>query len=226
MIPSEQARGKLDELIRSSEVDDYTSISILIGKNHAYIQQYIRRGVPSSLKEQDRKKIAKHFGICHWEIGGPFPDYDEKPLRGFSEAANDGVIFVPSYDIKASAGSGSYVDADWPEHFLPFRASWLRQIDCQDTTKLTVISVTGDSMYPTLSDGDDILVDTSETAPTHDGIYVLRRDETLHVKRLSFNPANKTLTIRSDNPLYQSWSDCKPGDINVVGRVVWFARAL
>ena len=81
MIPIEKVRLKLDELIRQSRNDDYTSVSQLIGKNHAYIQQFINRGVPSGLKEKDRKVIAKHFGVQEWEIGGPLPDYGSNPRQ-------------------------------------------------------------------------------------------------------------------------------------------------
>ena len=48
-----------------------------------------------------------------------------------------------------------------------------------------MIRVAGDSMAPTLGDGDDILVDRGDGAERlRDGIYVLRLDGALVVKRL------------------------------------------
>src|SRR3546814_1736240 len=63
--------------------------------------------------------------------------------------------------------------------------------------KLSTIRVEGDSMVPTLADGDEILVDRSDAGErVRDGIYVLRMDEALIVKRLSVNPAARSVSIR------------------------------
>ena len=74
--------------------------------------------------------------------------------------------------------------------------------------------------------GDNILVDTDDRERLRDGIYVLRTDDALLVKRLSVNPATKRLTIRSDNDAYPSWDDCDPEGVAVIGRVVWVGRRL
>ena len=89
-----------------------------------------------------------------------------------------------------------------------------------------MIRVAGDSMLPTLADGDNILVDTDDRERLRDGIYVLRTDDALLVKRLSVNPATKRLAIRSDNDAYPSWDDCDPATVAVIGRVVWVGRRL
>lgn len=225
-LSNQMVRDKLKKLIRDHPTHDYASISTLIGRNHAYIQQFINRGVPNRLRENDRKQLAKLFNIPDWELGGDMPDYETRPTRGFAEAYDEGVVFVASYDVTASAGSGSFVEDDWPQKFVPFRASTVRQFHSPNGDSLTVITVSGDSMEPTLNEGDDILVDTNNTNPTKEGIFVLRIDETLHVKRLSLNPATGKLTIKSDNPLYETWYDCKLEDINILGRVVWFSRTL
>ena len=82
-------------------------------------------------------------------------------------------------------------------------------------------------MTPTLNDGDEIMVDLSAAhrKPT-DGIYVLRRDDALLVKRLSLHPSGKSLTIASDNPAYASWVDCSADDVQIIGRVVWAGRLI
>jgi phage repressor protein C with HTH and peptisase S24 domain len=80
-------------------------------------------------------------------------------------------------------------------------------------------------MAPSLGDGDDILVDRGDgAARLRDGIYVLRIDGALVVKRVAVNPAARTLSIRSDNPAYPGWPDCDPAAIELVGRVVWTGR--
>ena len=64
-------------------------------------------------------------------------------------------------------------------------------------------------MAPTLNAGDDILVDLGDGADRlRDGIYVLRIDEALVVKRLALHPVGRSITVQSDNPAYPDWPDC------------------
>ena len=66
----DEARKALDELIQQRGYN-YSSISRLLGRNAAYIQQYIRRGSPRSLDEQDRAVLARFFGVDEKVLGAP-----------------------------------------------------------------------------------------------------------------------------------------------------------
>ena len=82
-------------------------------------------------------------------------------------------------------------------------------------------------MLPTLGDGDPILVDRGDTAERlRDGIYVMRSEETLIVKRVTRSPASHMVRVTSDNPVYPDIGDCDPADIDLIGRVVWVGRQL
>ena len=59
----DSARMTLNVLI-SARDETYVSISKLLGRNPAYIQQFIRRGTPKKLDEDDRRILAKYFGIA------------------------------------------------------------------------------------------------------------------------------------------------------------------
>src|SRR3712207_3356033 len=100
-----------------------------------------------------------------------------------------------------------------------------RRLAGGDPKRLSIIEVSGDSMLPTLAHGDEILVDTGEARP-RDGIYVLRMEEALVVKRLAVNPASGRLSVSSDNPAYPSWPDCDPASVRIVGRVIWAGRRM
>src|SRR3546814_1478186 len=63
IMSNEAVRSRLDALI-SAKGEDYSSISRLIGRNAAYIQQFIKRGIPRRLSEGDRKRIARYFGVA------------------------------------------------------------------------------------------------------------------------------------------------------------------
>jgi phage repressor protein C with HTH and peptisase S24 domain len=209
------ARDTLEELVRERG-EDYTSLSRLLGRNAAYIQQFIRRGVPKKLDEDDRGKLARYFGIDESLLGAP-------PAARLPVAAND-LVAVPRLAVRASAGPGALTDGEAEAGRLGFDAKFLRRLTA-DPKSVSVIRVEGDSMVPTLADGDDILVDRS-AAPLRDGIYVLRIDGALNVKRLAINPTPGHVAIHSDNPAYPSWPDCELAAIDVIGRVVWVGRRL
>lgn len=208
------AREALERLIEERG-EDYASLSRLIGRNAAYVQQFIKRGTPRRLAEADRRILARYFGVPERLLGGS----DEAP-------AADHVV-VPRLDIGASAGGGAFPGEERALSHIAFDPKWLRRLGAGDASRLSIIRVEGDSMAPTLADGDEILVDRSDAAERlRDGIYVLRREEALMVKRLAPDPAGERLAIRSDNPAYPSWPDCRLSSIEIVGRVVWCGRRL
>jgi phage repressor protein C with HTH and peptisase S24 domain len=82
-------------------------------------------------------------------------------------------------------------------------------------------------MEPTLRSGDHALVDRTEIRPRQkDGLYVIRVDGGLQVKRVSAHPVSGLLTISSDNAAYRSYADIKPTDVAIVGRVIWIGRRM
>ena len=108
---------------------------------------------------------------------------------------------------------------------MGFAPRWIRRLGA-DPADLSLIVVDGDSMAPTLGDGDDIMVDHGAVSRSlRDGIYVLRMDDVLLVKRVAMGPSGK-LSIRSDNPQYPDWEDVSADNVNIIGRVVWTGRRL
>lgn len=210
------ARQVLEALIRERR-EDYASLSRLIGRNPAYVHQFIKRGVPRKLDEADRRLLARYFGIAEAALGGPEA----------AAAARGNLVQVPQLRVQASAGPGSLIEEEPEAGRIGFDERWLRELAGMGAGALSLIRVTGDSMTPTLAEGDDILVNRADAAERlRDGIYVLRADDALVVKRIALNPASKRLTIRSDNEAYPAWSDCAPADVTVIGRVVWAGRRL
>jgi hypothetical protein len=211
-------RTALDRLLAERGLD-YARISQVIGRNPAYIQQYIKRGSPRRLAEQDRARIAAYLGVSEAMLGGPVQRV-ATPAR----ARGPGMILVPKLAIGASAGAGASVDGEAVEGEVAFDPKWLRDLGA-DPRALSIIRVEGDSMAPTLDDGDDILVDGGDAAARlRDGIYVLRMDDVLMVKRVARAPGQGRISVISDNPHYRSWDDLPMASVQLVGRVVWTGR--
>ncbi|MBL0769880.1 S24 family peptidase [Sphingopyxis sp. DHUNG17] len=215
---SADPRAALDQLCQEKGID-YARLSAAIGRNPAYIQQYIKRGTPRRLAEQDRARIAAFLGVAESILGGPVQ-------RVASRAGPRGrdMVLVPKLAVGASAGAGASIDGEPVEGEVAFDPKWLRSLGA-DPRALSIIRVEGDSMAPTLSDGDDILVDGGDAAARlRDGIYVLRMDDVLMVKRVARAPGQGRIAVISDNPHYRSWDDLPLSAVQLVGRVVWTGR--
>ena len=196
--------------------EDFASLSRLVGRNPAYIQQFIRRGTPRRLGETERRALARYFGVDESQLGGP---------DSGAPADKGQLVAVPRSAVRASAGPGALPTQEDSRPYFAFDEHWLRKLTGATHSDLTLIRVEGDSMSPTLHDGDDILVDRGDAAARlRDGIYVLRIDEALVVKRLAIHPINRKITVQSDNPSYADWPDCDPGEIACIGRVIWTGR--
>ncbi len=137
---------------------------------------------------------------------------------------DDELVFVATYEVAAGAGEGIVINSEHVRGRLAFRRDWLRGVTAAGPEELAVIAVRGDSMYPTLADGDTILVDLSQRAPVRDGVYIIRFGEFVLVKRLLIDPARRLVTISCDNESYPPLSPVDPSDVDVAGRVIWVGR--
>lgn len=210
---NEDPREALDRLIVQNG-DDYAGLSKLIGRNAAYIQQFIKRGSPKRLPEKERGILARYFGVNEQILGGLV-----------TSARKLGLLTIPKLDVGASAGPGAINDAEALAGKIGFDEKWLRKL-ASDPAQLSLIRVDGDSMLPTLNNGDDIMVDSSAaTSALRDGIHVIRVDDVLMVKRLARGPAGR-LSVLSDNPTYPDWPDVDGSTVTIIGRVVWAGRRL
>ena len=195
--------------------EDFAGLSRMLGRNAAYIQQYVRRGVPKRLKEEERRKLARYFSVSEAVLGGP------------AEMGAEGLVAVNRTPVRASAGPGALVIEETGRPYFAFDERWLKRLTASSSDKLSIIRVEGDSMSPTLSPGDDILVDLGDCeGQLRDGIYLLRSDDALVVKRIALHPVGGRVTVQSDNPAYPDWPDCDLAELHCIGRVIWAGRKL
>ncbi|MGJ8478757.1 S24 family peptidase [Sphingobium yanoikuyae] len=221
MDEAQDARTALDRLI-VERGENYADLSRLIGRNPAYIQQFIKRGTPRKLDEADRRILARYFGVAETMLGSPVPVGAPIPRVGGLPA----VVAVPRLSLGASAGAGSLDEDERTAGVMAFDAQWLRHLGVRPQ-RVSIIRVDGESMAPTLNDGDDIMVDHEDDADRlRDGVYVLRLDGVLMVKRVAMGPLRGRFSVLSDNPHYPDWTDIDPAMVAIVGRVVWTGRRL
>lgn len=163
-----------------------------------------------------------------WLIKGEEKHRLPEPLAVNPEAfLSDEYVMVPRYEISASAGGGAVVHSEQIVDYLAFRGDWLRNVLGVPGEALALIDVRGDSMEPTLSDGDLILIDLRTFRIDADSVYVLQVDGSLVVKRIQKN-YDGTVEIVSDNPRYKPHvlGPESAERLGIVGRVVWSGRKM
>ena len=162
--------------------------------------------------------LARYFGVPETWLGAPA----DRRVGGRMGGA-PALRTVPVLDTAASAGPGAIGEDRLSAAGFGFSEAWLRQLrDRGGAEGLSVIGVRGNSMLPTLAEGDEILVDRSDCERLRDGVYVLRVGGALMVKRLVREADG--FAVVSDNP-DAGPVDCAAG-VEVVGRVLWAGRRL
>lgn len=174
----------------------------------------------------DLRKIASALNVNLIEL---LEDPGSSVAESGAPYASEDYVIIDQYTAAGSAGNGHMNDHVEVSGGLAFKRSWLKKKGLSPNS-ICVLYVRGDSMETTISDGDVVLIDTSQKEPHDNWIYVLRQDNDLLIKRLSKSLTGKWL-IRSDNPDKRRFPDFDLTEhdlmnLTIVGRVVWHAGIL
>lgn len=128
------------------------------------------------------------------------------------------VITIDMIDATACCGDGidnlpEKVCGHWKLPTAEFKS-----ITSGKPENIKMLRVQGDSMMPTISEGDFVWVDISNNFISSDGIYLIRMATGLAVKRLQSSLTD--VVIKSDNSSYSD-INASIGEIQIIGRVVY-----
>lgn len=204
-------RKKIENLLKDKGIS-LSSASTKIGKNVAYLHQFINKGSPVELPEEQRIKLANLLEVDEQEL-------TDKPLfRSLFKNKKSNIANIDMLDVSACCGDGNENDLEtvvgaWQLPLVDYNAM---SLSAPENIKL--IKAVGDSMTPTVSDGDYVFVDISNQSINSDGVYVLRLPTGLSIKRIQ-NSLTGDVIVRSDNPAYEPLT-AKLGEVKILGRVV------
>ena len=139
-----------------------------------------------------------------------------------------GAIRIPVLDLNPHAGVGAEPD-DHPavRDYLEVMESWVRHTLHVRPEALRVLPARGDSMAPTIHDGDLLFVDTSVTHFDEEGIFIIVWNGALLVKRLVADFSNRHIEIRSDNATAyppKSVTPARMDELSIRGKVrAWWS---
>ncbi len=186
----------------------------------------VPKKVIDKINEKTPIKAAEKVSTVHADSSGARAHYGRR-ADDFRHAPLEQFIKVPRYDIHASAGAGPAIHSEQIVDHWAFKPEWVQHNLGVAPRDLALISVKGDSMVPTLSSGDMVLIDTHSGRVENDAVYVLQHEGDLRVKRIQ-RKMDGTLVVMSDNKQYSDEVLSPPNAalLNVVGRVVWAGRRM
>ena len=197
------------------------------GKSDNSAFQALRRGSSPSAD-----KLAALCSAVGWEFYFG-PPRESGPITQVTVDGSD-YASIALHEASLSAGPGVINGGSNIIDHLAFRRDWLKRLDI-NPSKACLARVTGDSMFPTLSPNDMVLIDNRHTDPPirargskdkrRSSIYAFVQDGEARVKRIE-RPESGLLILLSDNP------DCAPEALtgaratalHIIGKVVWWGH--
>ena len=145
--------------------------------------------------------------------------------RRASDVPPAGLIRVPVLELTASAGPGREPTTDYAAVLghIDLAEQWARKRLGERLDSIRALPVKGDSMSPTINDGDLAFVDTGCTHFEGEGVYVLVFNHALLIKRLSADFATQRIQILSDNEHHKP-ALAREDELIICGRVrMWMS---
>lgn len=134
------------------------------------------------------------------------------------------LVEIAQIDMRYGLG-GTFVDGPVVEKPRQFSRAWLRQFTHASPEHLVWALGDGDSMEPTIRDGEVILIDRSrDTLNMADAIWACTLGDIGMIKRLRPLP-DGSVKVLSDNPSVPS-ETAVDGELHIIGRVVAVVRRL
>ena len=159
--------------------------------------QDLESGKVKELKANEVEKIQEKFLISGWWL---LTGKGEMLLKENNLVASNNNYNIDLLNVRAGAGEGIYNYVIETIDTISLDKSFFRTPI--NTSKVKGIQVDGDSMEPTLRDGDYVLIDENTTFGVN-GIYAIQFGGQILIKRLQFKMDGAVLII-SDNNKYQS----------------------
>lgn len=133
---------------------------------------------------------------------------------------DDTFIEIEDYrEVRLSAGGGAFNNDYGEIAKTKVETAWLqaRRLKAKDCA---MFLVSGESMYPTLKDGEEIIVDRSKRELAEGKIFVLNHNGSMLVKKVQFTYDGVELI--SDNPAYRplKLNAEEANNLMIIGQVV------
>lgn len=195
------------------------------GVNRSFVYDILRgKSLVPNLEKLTRVAAVLKVDL-EWLLTGKGSVQGDDPI---TDDYHNEFVAIQYVAVRPSMGGGAIVEVEERSgRDFHFRRAWIRERLRAAPSLLRVMAVQGDSMMPTLNDGDTILVDMNQRNPSPPGVFVLHDGMGLVAKRLEHVPMSDPPRVRiiSDNVRYSPY-ECTADEVNIVGRVRWYGREM
>ncbi|MGC8732611.1 MAG: S24 family peptidase [Halothiobacillaceae bacterium] len=201
-----------------AEYGSVAAVAEAIDRSPAQVSQWLNQskdsktGKPRGMRSGSARYVEDRCGKSRGWMDEPHASQDTD------------LITISRFDLSVAAGPGRYLDAQQRVGSMQVCKDIVTRILRQTSAtvaSLALVTVAGDSMEPTIRDGDIVVIDRSVRAIERDGVYIFTLGNETFLKRLQRMP--DSILVNSDNPLYSPWK-IQPGqaqELYVHGRVIW-----
>lgn len=138
---------------------------------------------------------------------------------GSSPAIPDYITLPYFKEVSAAAGTGALVYDEKSVEYLSIPSTLIK---ITHSNNISIINAVGDSMYPLIDNNDFIIIDLNQKQFLTEGIYVVRIDDTLLVKKLQKIPNGVILISENTQykPIELTTDNFTSDNVSIIGRVV------
>lgn len=192
----DEGKGSItNRLIQLAESRTIRETAKLWGVSTATVSLYTKKGGMPSL---DRAlAIANAEGVkLEWLAYG-----EDTPINDDTVNVDD-LVPITKYDVAASAGGGTFIETE-ESTIATISSAWLNNHNLPKKG-LCIISAKGNSMKPSIQNGDELFLKLIEDCPDKpfDGVFAINLDQALKVKRLEYSFTMDGYRVISDNKEY------------------------
>ena len=171
----------------------------------------------ATMKKRDSVPYSNILDFCALKkISINWMLYGQDPSSLIDSTDKYWIKYYPNINLSAGGGAEDAEDnfekLDMPDFFVNIVGG------TENLKNIEAINVTGDSMEPTLNNGNIIFIDKTKNDAAKDGIYAFVNENGLFVKRIQ-KRVDGALDVISDNKEYPIQVVNK-GEITVLGKVV------
>ena len=219
----------IDRALRLKNLSDAAASKLAVGNYSLIKNMRTSRGDDKRYNFQALKRLAEVLDLELY-FG---PPRDTGPIETVILDGDD-YAHIPLHDALLAAGAGAENPDESIIDHLAIRKDWLAKV-CVPPSAARLARVHGDSMEPTMWDGDMVMINTASPAPQPRAraaqdrrrapVYALIDNGEARIKRIE-RPSDDSMLLISDNPDYlpelRQGKDIQA--IQIIGKVVWWGH--
>lgn len=200
------------------------------GISTSTLSDYLKGKMPGADKAM---LIAKALGVSVESLFGESDQVSAKPIadqqlgwRGLPVEPSDDLVEIAEIDLRYGLG-GTFVDSHdaIESEQRQFSRAWLQRVTDSPPALLFWARGQGNSMSPTIEDGEIVLIDRSQTSPLMDDlIFACALGEIGMIKRL--RPRTDHVKLLADNANVPDELAGPDDHLQIIGRVVAVVKKL